>query len=480
MERSDAERTWEEIRAAFRGEIGEASYKSWIGVLTLDNVERDTVHLAAPNRFICERVSGRFGPRLQELWQSRAAGVRSVGFVVKSSAAAEASAPIPAAIGGSSGGNGGNNGNGAPPSAPRLRLSAEDGEPAFTPTTFSLDERYRFDSFVVGQSNELANAAARRVAETASPAAAFNPLFLYGGVGLGKTHLMHAIAWEAQERHPNRRVLYLSAEKFMHRFVSALRYKDTFAFKNEFRSVDLLLVDDFQFIAGKASTQEEFFHTFNALIDGNRQIVISADRSPNDLEGVEERIKSRLNWGLVADIGPTDYELRLGILQSKIEQAVRDNPGLTVDPKVLEFIAHRVSANARVLEGALNRLVAHATLVGRPVTLDMAHESLGDLVRVYDRRLTIDEIQRKVAEHYNIRLSDMLSPRRARTIARPRQIAMHLCKELTDKSLPEIGRKFGGRDHTTIMHGVKRIAQLCDEDAALREDVAVLRRSLEY
>jgi len=475
MERRDAERTWDEICTAFRGEIGEASYRSWIGVLTLDHIERDTIHLAAPNRFICERVSGRFGPRLQELWQARASEVRSVGFVVKS---APDAAPVLPAVAEATPGR-----SAATARSPRLRLSADDSDdatPASAPTTFTLDERYHFDSFVVGQSNELANAAARRVAETATPAAAFNPLFLYGGVGLGKTHLMHAIAWEAQERHPNRSVLYLSAEKFMHRFVSALRYKDTFAFKNEFRNVDLLLVDDFQFIAGKSSTQEEFFHTFNALIDGNRQIVISADRSPNDLEGVEERIKSRLNWGLVADIGPTDYELRLGILQSKIDAAIQENPGLTVDSKVLEFIAHRVSANVRVLEGALNRLVAHATLVGRPVTLDMAHESLGDLVRVYDRRLTIEEIQRKVAEHYNIRLSDMLSPRRARAIARPRQIAMFLCKELTDKSLPEIGRKFGGRDHTTIMHGVKRITQLSDEDASLREDVAVLRRSLEY
>ncbi len=469
IERGDAERTWDEIRNTFRGEIGEASYQSWIGVLTLDTIEKDIIHLAAPNRFICERVSGRFGPRLQELWKSRTPYVRSIGFVVRTGEGV-ASAPIAVAA------------NDSTATTPRLQLSADDSQPAggHVPTSHTLDKRYRFDSFVVGQSNELANAAARRVAESDSPAAAFNPLFLYGGVGLGKTHLMHAIAWEAQERNPDRRVLYLTAEKFMHRFVSALRYKDTFAFKEEFRSVDLLLVDDFQFIAGKSSTQEEFFHTFNALIDGNRQIIISADRSPNDLEGVEERIKSRLNWGLVADIGPTDYELRLGILQSKVEEAAAFNPGLTVEPKVLEFVAHRVSANARVLEGALNRLVAHATLVGRPVTLDMAHETLGDLVRAFDRRLTIDEIQRKVAEHYNIRLSDMLSPRRARAIARPRQIAMFLCKELTDKSLPDIGRKFGGRDHTTIMHGIKRIAQLSDEDASLREDVAVLRRSLEY
>lgn len=470
IERARAEETWNEIRATVRVEIGEASYQSWIGVLSLESVDQDSVNLAAPNRFICERVSGRFGPRLQELWRAQDNRVKSIGFVVKNTGDAVTPAnnapskPAP-----------------AKPKARRLSLSADDSEPMTHEATISvLDQRYRFDSFVVGKSNELANAAARRVAEAQSAAASYNPLFLYGGVGLGKTHLMHAIAWEAQQLHPEKRVLYLSAEKFMHRFVSALRYKDVFAFKQEFRSIDLLLIDDFQFIGGKDSTQEEFFHTFNALIDQNRQIVISADRSPNDLQDVEERIKSRLNWGLVADIGPTDYELRLGILQSKADEAIVENPGLTFEPKVLEFVAHRVASNARVLEGALNRLVAQATLVGRKVTVDMAQETLGDLVRAFDRRLTIDEIQRKVAEHFNVRLSDMLSPRRARAIARPRQIAMYLCKELTDKSLPDIGKKFGGRDHTTIMHGVKRISQLADEDPALREDVAVLRRSLEY
>lgn len=457
------------MRQTVRGEIGEASYQSWIGVLWLSSVRGETVEIAAPNRFICDRVSGRFGRRLQEIWKTHDKSVRTIAFIVSEPGKIAIDPPVAS--------------NDATPQKRRnLGLGVAEADPeseAAEASISALDNRYQFDSFVVGKSNELANAATRRVAESDSPEAAYNPLFLYGGVGLGKTHLMHAIAWEAQRRDPQRRVLYMTAEKFMHRFVTALRYKDTFAFKEEFRSVDLLLIDDFQFIGGKDATQEEFFHTFNSLIDQNRQIVISADRSPSDLEDVQERIKSRLNWGLVADIGPTDYELRLGILQAKADEAMQAHQGLVFGPRVLEFIAHRVASNARVLEGALKRLVAHATLVGRGVTVEMAHDTLSDLVRAYDRRVTIDEIQRKVAEHYNIKLSDMASPRRARAVARPRQIAMFLCKELTDKSLPDIGKKFGGRDHTTIMHGVKRITQLCAEDPALREDVAMLRRTFD-
>jgi chromosomal replication initiator protein len=347
-------------------------------------------------------------------------------------------------------------------------------------THVNLDSRLRFDTFVIGKSNELAYAAARRVAETEGLASAYNPLFLFGDVGVGKTHLMQSIAWESQQRAPHKKILYLSAEKFMHRFVSALRYKDAHSFKEEFRSVDLLIIDDFQFIAGKESTQEEFFHTFNALIDQNRQIVISADRSPSDLDGVQDRIKSRLNWGLVADIGAPDYELRLGVLQSKLELAREAHPGLDIDEDVLGFVAKRVSSNMRVIEGALNRLMAHASLFGRRVDCDVAEELLHDLLRAYDRRITVDEIQRVTADHFGIKLSDLLSPRRARAVARPRQIAMFLSKELTDKSLPEIGRKFGGRDHTTIMHGVKRVTQLSKDDPGVREDVEMLRRRLQH
>ncbi len=335
-----------------------------------------------------------------------------------------------------------------------------------------LDQRFSFDNFVVGKPNELAFAAARRVAE--APQVPFNPLFLFGGVGLGKTHLMHAIAWHIRTTTPNRRIIYLSAEKFMYQFIRALRYKDTMAFKEQFRSVDVLMIDDVQFIAGKENTQEEFFHTFNALVDQNRQVVISADKSPAELEGIEDRMKSRLGWGLVAELHATTYELRLGILQSKAEQMKAPIPD-----KVMEFLAHKITSNVRELEGALNRIVAYANLVGRPINLDNTQDVLHDLLRANDRRITIEEIQKRVAEHYNIKLSEMHSSRRSRAIARPRQVAMYLAKQLTARSLPEIGRKFGGRDHTTVMHAVRKIDELRQTDAGFAEDVELLRRMLE-
>lgn len=330
---------------------------------------------------------------------------------------------------------------------------------------------------MVGKPNELAHAAARRVAEGGD--VSFNPLFLYGGVGLGKTHLMHAIAWEVRQRNADARVLYLSAEQFMYRFVSALRFKEMHGFKEMFRSVDMLMVDDVQFIAGKDLTQDEFFHTFNALIDQHKQIVISADRAPGEIDGLEERIKSRLQWGLVVDLHPTDYELRLGILQAKAEAQMLQHPGVTVGAGVMEFLAHRISSNVRVLEGALTRLFAFAGLVGREINLDMVQECLADVLRLSERKVTIDEIIRKVADHYNLRMSDLLSARRARQVARPRQVAMYLAKTLTSKSLPEIGRRFGGRDHTTVIHAVRKVEELKKTDSQIAEDVELLRRMLE-
>jgi chromosomal replication initiator protein len=335
-----------------------------------------------------------------------------------------------------------------------------------------LDPRYTFDQFVVGKPNELAFAAARRVAESAT--VLFNPLFLYSGVGQGKTHLMHAIGWEIKKRFPQKKVLYLSAEKFMYQFIRALRFKDTMSFKDLFRSVDVLMIDDVQFIGGKESTQEEFFHTFNALVDQNRQVIISADKSPSDLDGLEERMRSRLGWGLVADIHQSTFELRLGILQSKAKAL-----GARVPENVLIYLAEKITSNVRELEGALNRMVHHSNLTGREMTLENAQELLRDLLRASDRRITIDEIQKRVADHFNIRLSDMHSARRARAVARPRQVAMYLAKQLTQRSLPEIGRKFGGRDHTTVMHAVKKIEELCQGDAHFAQDVDLLRKMLE-
>jgi chromosomal replication initiator protein len=340
-----------------------------------------------------------------------------------------------------------------------------------------LDPKLQFETFVVGKPNELAHAAARRVA--AGGPVTFSPLFIYGGVGLGKTHLMQAIAWELRERFPEQNVVYLSAEQFMYRFVQALRDKAMMDFKHLFRSVDVLMVDDVQFIAGKDSTQEEFFHTFNALVDQNKQIVLSADRAPGEIEGLESRIVSRLQSGLVVDLHPTNYELRLGILQQKVRYHSHQFPDVQIADGVLEFLAHRISTNVRVLEGALMRLFAQGDLIERAVTIEIAQDCLADILRHSDRKITVEEIQRKVSDHYNIRLSDMIGPRRVRSYARPRQIAMYLAKQLTTRSLPEIGRRFGGRDHTTVIHGVRRIEDLKDKDSQIADDLELLRRALE-
>ena len=457
---------WARIRGRLRDEFGDAAYRGFLNPLTLVGVDGDTVVLTVSSPFLRDRVAAVYSDRLSALWHAEVAAVTRVRFEVRRSA--------PPACRGAEGGAG--DGAAEVVAAPAVMVKNDDngggGESAHDAANTRLDDRLTFENFVVGKPNELAFAAARRVAE--SDVVPFNPLFLYGGVGLGKTHLMHAIAWHIRHRHPERSVLYLTAEKFMYQFVRALRFKDTVAFKDQFRSVDVLMIDDFQFISGKDSTQEEFFHTFNALVDRNRQVIISADKSPTDLEAVEERLRSRLGWGLVADIHPTTYELRLGILQSKAEKMAVEIPG-----KVLEFLAHKIASNVRELEGAMNRIVAHSTLVGREITLESTQEVLHDLLRANDRRVTVEEIQKQVAGHYNIRLNDMYSARRARAVARPRQVAMYLSKKLTPRSLPEIGRKFGGRDHTTVMHAVKRVEELRAIDRQFAEDLDLLRRMLE-
>ncbi|MBX6367335.1 MAG: chromosomal replication initiator protein DnaA [Rhodospirillales bacterium] len=451
---ADLQLQWARIRGRLKEEFGEAAFRSWLKAMTLADASGDRIKIAVPNRFHRDWVVSHYADRILTLWHNANPAIKSVEVVIGTPAQpreAELAAPVPA--------------------------EAAAAEETALEVGAALDPRFTFENFVTGKPNELAYAASKRVAECACApknTVPFNPLFLYGGVGLGKTHLMHAIAWEIRKACPKRKVIYLSAEKFMFQFIRALRFKDTMAFKEQFRSVDVLMIDDVQFISGKDSTQEEFFHTFNALVDQNRQIVISADKSPSDLEGLEERMRSRLGWGLVADIHPTTYELRLGILQAKAERS-----GVEIGPKVLEFLAHKITSNVRELEGALNRLVAHAQLVGRSVTIETAQEVLHDLLRANDRRVTIEEIQKRVAEHYNIRLGDMHSARRARAVARPRQVAMYLAKQLTPRSLPEIGRKFGGRDHTTVMHAVRKIEELKAQDRTLAEDLELLRRMLE-
>jgi len=457
---------WNRVRGRLRAEFGDAAFNSWLKPMALAEAHDGQVTMTVPTRFMRDWVMNHYADRIRELWRGEIGKLKTINIQVRTADAARQPRPAngasPAA----------HNGTANPAAAaPRPATSFEEADRELSAP---LDTRFTFENFIVGKSNELAHAAARKIADATS--VPFNPLYLYGGVGLGKTHLMHAIGWDIRNRDPGRRVIYLSAEKFMYQFIRALRFKDTMVFKQQFRSVDVLMIDDVQFISGKDSTQEEFFHTFNALVDQNRQIVISGDRSPSDLEGMEERLRSRLGWGLVADIHPTDYELRLGILQSKAERA---GAAKQVPVKVLEFLAHRITSNIRELEGALNRVLAYSSLVGRPITLETAQEVLQDLLRANDRRVTIEEIQKRVAEHFNIRIADMHSARRARAVARPRQVAMYLAKQLTSRSLPEIGRKFGGRDHTTVMHAVRKIEELREVDSSFADDIDLLRRMLE-
>lgn len=454
---------WARVRGRLQAEVGEVEYRNWLRQMTLIGLDGDEVTVHLPTRFLRDWVRSHYGDRLGALWQSESPRVRRVDIRVGGAArmaglaesvVASPQAPTIEPVA-------------APRAEERLERVAETG---------TLDPRYTFANFIVGKPNAFAQACAQRVAERpASPG--FNPLFLYGGVGLGKTHLMHAIAWQLID--PARpggpvSVAYMSAEKFMYRFIAAIRSQSTMQFKEQLRSVDVLMIDDLQFLINKDATQDEFFHTFNALVETGKQIVISADKSPSDLSGLEERVRTRLGSGMVADLHATTYELRISILEAKAAQA-----NVAVPAKVVEFLAHKITTNVRELEGALNRLVAHANLFGQPITLESAHELLHDILKAHERRVTIEEIQRKVAEHWNIRLTDMSSPRRARAVARPRQVAMYLAKQLTSRSLPEIGRKFGNRDHTTVMHAVTRITELMAVDPSFADDVELLRRMLE-
>lgn len=477
---------WTRIQRRLREALGDAVYRSWLKPLVLLDRQGSDVRINVGSRFIRDWIISHYLEHLRGFWRQEDPGIRDVQILIASSPGpVNGAGQVPMHTFDEELKKGSGNFASYPETSPARNNAAAalqltpigSGESDFEDAAAAefgapLDLRFTFENFVVGKSNELAYAAARRVAE--STGVSFNPLFLYGGVGLGKTHLMHAIAWHIRKKTPQRKVIYLSAEKFMYQFIRALRQKTTMAFKEQFRSVDVLMIDDVQFISGKDSTQEEFFHTFNALVDRNHQVVVSADKSPSDLEGLEERMRSRLGWGLVADIHPTNYELRLGILQAKAE-----SQKIEVPPKVLEFLAHKITSNVRELEGALNRIMAHATLVGRPISLETTQDVLHDLLRANDRQVTVEEIQKKVAEHFNLKMADMHSARRARAVARPRQIAMYLAKLLTTRSLPEIGRKFGGRDHTTVMHAVRKVEELRATDKSLSEDIELLRRMLD-
>ena len=448
---SEMQAQWVTVRGKIRQKIGDAQFTSWIKMLTLEDYEDHKVTLSVPSSFIRTRIIEQYLDIIKSYWYVQNLKINDIKIIVTTKNQVVDN---------------------------KTKINEENNtknkgqNDVFKSISSDLDNRFTFSDFIVGKPNELAFAAARRVAE--SEDVPFNPLFLYGGVGLGKTHLMHSIAHEIKKRNPLRRVIYMSAEKFMYHFIKALRFKNTVAFKEQFRNVDVLMIDDVQFISGKESTQEEFFHTFNALIDQRKQLIISADKSPQDLEGIEERMRSRLGWGLVADIHPLTYELRLGILQAKEEKL-----STRISATILEFLAHKITSNVRELEGALNRLSAFSSLVGRDINLDMVQDLLKDLLKSSQKKVNIEEIQKKVSQHFNVKVSDMSSARRSRTVARPRQVAMYLSKNLTSRSLPEIGRRFGNRDHTTVIHAVRKVEELMNKDASFDEDVQLLIRMLE-
>jgi len=488
VEIDEASEPWARVSEKLKKTLGPGTFTSWFGGVSLMGLEERCVMLTVPSKFIQDWITVHYEEHLRRFWQEEEPRIQTVRLILKPAGAAGRHDCRPANRSGYSHNAEEAKRSGAPrsPSAAspgELRSSfLQAGGESVTPFPAAglgtpLDPRYIFDDFIVGENNKLAYDAACRIARQGE--VGFNPLYIYGPVGLGKTHLLHAIAWQIRRADPSQNVLYLSAERFMYHFVRAIKVKDTLTFKDLLGSVDVLLLDDVQFIAHKGSTQEEFFHTFNALMGENRQVVISANQPPSDLDGVGERIRSRLGHGLVVDIGPTDYALRLGILEKKVERMNCRREAAMIPRPVLEFLARSIDSNVRVLEGALNRLAAYADYADRPISLDAARDILTDLLRASARKITIADIQRAVVDYFQISQKELISARRARDVVRPRHVGMYLCKHLTTRSFLEIGRKFGGRDHSTVYHAVNRVSTLMKKDDAIAHDVARLTRQLQ-
>jgi chromosomal replication initiator protein len=481
---------WQQCVELLRDELPAQQFNTWIRPLQVE-AEGDELRVYAPNRFVLDWVNDKYLSRLIELLTDRTNGqAPALSLLIgskRSSAprAATVSAPAVASITPAT----------SLPVAVVGTAQAEPSRASFDPMagaasqqapartersvqvegglkhTSYLNRTFTFDNFVEGKSNQLARAAAWQVAD--NPKHGYNPLFLYGGVGLGKTHLMHAVGNHLLAKNPNAKVVYLHSERFVADMVKALQLNAINEFKRFYRSVDALLIDDIQFFAKKERSQEEFFHTFNALLEGGQQVILTSDRYPKEIEGLEERLKSRFGWGLTVGVEPPELETRVAILMKKADQAKVDLPH-----DAAFFIAQRIRSNVRELEGALKRVIAHSHFMGRDITIELIRESLKDLLALQDKLVSIDNIQRTVAEYYKIKISDLLSKRRSRSVARPRQVAMALSKELTNHSLPEIGDAFGGRDHTTVLHACRKIAQLKESDADIREDYKNLLRTL--
>ncbi len=466
---------WSRVKGRLRSNVGEDVYSSWFARMDLESVSEGAAHMSVPTRFLKSWIQSHYADRVLSCWQAEVPTLQRVDLTVrtpmhKAALCKDNKVPVEdlrADRGGS-----------RPLSGPRAGAAATaDSSDALGPSP--LDPRLTFDSFVVGRSNTLAHAAAKQVAEgRRGDPVMFNPFYVHAGVGLGKTHLLQAVTF-AGNAGGQRRVLYLTAEKFMYGFVQALKSQTALAFKDTLRGIDVLVIDDLQFLQGK-STQAEFCHTLNALIDSGRQVVIAADRPPSDLESLDDRVRSRLAGGLVVEMGSLGEELRLEILKSRVATVRVHHHGFDVPHAVLEYLAKLITHNGRDLEGAINRLLAHNTLSGQPVTLEMAEREVRDLIRPQEpKRVKIEDIQRVVARQYNVSRSDLLSSRRTANVVRPRQVAMYLSKTLTLRSLPEIGRRFGGSDHTTVLHAVRKIEALVGKDPVLADEVELLKRQLQ-
>ncbi|MBS0247299.1 MAG: chromosomal replication initiator protein DnaA [Proteobacteria bacterium] len=474
---NDDQESWLRVKARLRTEVGDDVFSSWFARMDLEGLDDGGVRLSVPTRFLKSWIQSHYAEKVLTCWQAERNEVGRIELIVRSAVLKNTVQPKakaePAATNGHGDGRYMNSTvAGRPiPAGDAAVHEALGGSP--------LDARLTFDSFVVGRSNTLAQAAAKQVAAgRRNDPVLFNPLYIHAGVGLGKTHLLQAITW-AGNASGERKVLYLTAEKFMYGFVAALRAQNALAFKEALRGIGVLVIDDLQFLQGK-STQAEFCHTLNALIDAGRQVVIASDRPPSDLESLDERVRSRLAGGLVVEMGGLGEELRLEILKARVLAARAHHPTFDVPLPVLSYIAKTVTHNGRDLEGALNRLLAHSKLTGQSVTLEMAEREVRDLIRPQEpKRVKIEDIQRIVARQYNVSRSDLLSSRRTANVVRPRQVAMYLAKTLTLRSLPEIGRRFGGRDHTTVLHAVRKIEGLVGNDIALSEEIELLKRQLQ-
>jgi chromosomal replication initiator protein len=451
------ETVWQRVRERLKIELGTQRFQYWVDPLRIVSAVDGRVIIACTSRFERDKVVESHGERIANLIAEMAPEFVAVDFVVDSR---------PRAI--------------APAVSSRATtldsLGAPPVEPVLVPGSIPLNRSYTFDTYIAGRSNQIALQEAKRTADNDRPVN--NPLFFYGSTGLGKTHLMHAIAWRKLQRNPELRVLLITAETFMRLFITALKANDTLGFKNQMRNVDLLLVDDLHFILGKEATQEELLTALDWLGDNQKQIVLSADRSPSLFENISDRARSRLLKGASVEIGATDFELRLAILEAKARAVSRERPGFVLNTEAAHFMAQRINTNTRELEGALNRVVMQSADGARPITLENLNVWLADFLRAYDRRVTIEEIKKKVAEHYGLKTADLESPNRSRSIVRPRQIAMYLARLLTPRSYPEIGRRFGNRDHTTVMHAVETIQRLISMDSAFAEEVEQLRLSI--